>query len=97
MVDQLNKSLAYISILSLSRTFKIHQNSLNRGLSEAHILFTIMGGEMDHIVRQLFEAYKLSFHKDELLSEERSYNKAFVNHSIVQQKGDIESFHQSRF
>lgn len=74
VVDQLNKTPAQISILILLQASKNHKRTLMRILSEAYMSATIIGGEMAHMVRQVFEAYKISFHEDEIPLEGRLNN-----------------------
>lgn len=46
-----------------------------RVLNEAYVPSNITEGEMAHMVGQVFKAYKISFHKDELSPEETAHNR----------------------
>ncbi|KAM3290113.1 hypothetical protein P3S67_018402 [Capsicum chacoense] len=56
-----------------------------RVLDEAYVPATITGGEMEHMVGQVFEAYKISFYDDELPPEGRAHNRAL--HITLQYDG----------
>lgn len=66
VVEHLNKTLIQISILILFQTFENHKNTLIWILSKNYVPATLTGGEMTHMVGQVFEAYEISFHDDEL-------------------------------
>ncbi|XP_070019498.1 uncharacterized protein [Nicotiana sylvestris] len=76
VVEQLNKTLAQISILALLQSSDAHKNALMKILGEAYVASNITGGEMENMVGQILESHKITFHKDELPLEGLSHNKA---------------------
>ncbi|XP_070011122.1 uncharacterized protein [Nicotiana sylvestris] len=82
VIDQLNKTLAQISILALLQSSDAHKNALLKVLSEAYVPINITGGEMENMVGQILENHKITFHEDELPPEGLSHNKAL--HITVQ-------------
>ncbi|XP_070024975.1 uncharacterized protein [Nicotiana sylvestris] len=82
VIDQLNKTPAQISILSLLKNSKTHKNALLKVLSEAYVPNNITGGEMANMVGQVLESHKITFYEDELLPEGLGHNKAL--HITVQ-------------
>ncbi|XP_070007391.1 uncharacterized protein [Nicotiana sylvestris] len=82
VVEQLNKTPAQISILSLLQSSETHKNHLMKILSEAYVPSNITGGQTANMVGQVLESHKITFHEDELPPEGLSHNKAL--HITVQ-------------
>ncbi|XP_070005639.1 uncharacterized protein [Nicotiana sylvestris] len=82
VIDQLNKTLAQISILSLLQNSEAHKNALLKVLTEACVPSNITGREMANMVGQVLESHKITFHEDELPPEGLGHNKAL--HITVQ-------------
>ncbi|XP_069147092.1 uncharacterized protein [Solanum lycopersicum] len=72
----LSKTSSQISILELLQSSETHQDALLKILGEAYVPSNITHGEVSQMVGQVFEAYKISFHKDELPLEGTTHNKA---------------------
>ncbi|KAK4736956.1 hypothetical protein R3W88_000653 [Solanum pinnatisectum] len=76
IVEQLSKTPSQISILSLLQSFETHRNALLKVLGEAYVPSSITHGEVAQMVEQVFDAYRISFHEDELPVEGTAHNRA---------------------
>ncbi|KAK4723775.1 hypothetical protein R3W88_026554 [Solanum pinnatisectum] len=76
IVEQLSKTPSQISILSLLQSSETHRNALLKVLGEAYVPSSITHGEVAQMVEQVFDAYRISFHEDELPVEGTAHNKA---------------------
>ncbi|KAG5608562.1 hypothetical protein H5410_019843 [Solanum commersonii] len=76
VVDQLSKIPPQISILSLLQSSKTHQNALMKVLGEAYVPVGITHVVVARMVGQVFKAYMISFHENELPLEGTSHNEA---------------------
>ncbi|XP_070017204.1 uncharacterized protein [Nicotiana sylvestris] len=81
-VEQLNKTPAQISILTLLQSSEAHKNALIKVLSEAYVPSNITRGKIANMVGQVLESHKITFHEDELPPEGLGHNK--VLHITVQ-------------
>jgi len=75
MVDQLKKTPAKISIMSLILRSKPHRNALQKVLNEAYVPQDIKQKTMEHLVRRIHAANYLYFTEDELDVEGTGHNK----------------------
>ena len=66
IVDQLKKTLAKISIMSLILSSELHQNALQKVLNEANVPQDIEQKAMKHLVGRIHAANYFYFTKDEL-------------------------------
>ncbi|XP_070015159.1 uncharacterized protein [Nicotiana sylvestris] len=76
VIDQLNKTPAQISILSLLQNSKTHKNALLKVLSEAYVPSNITGEEMANMVGLVLESHEITFYEDEQPPEGPGHNKA---------------------
>ncbi|XP_070004823.1 uncharacterized protein [Nicotiana sylvestris] len=76
IVDQLKKTPAQISLMSLLMSFDSHRNALVKVLNEAYVLVETTSEHLETMVAQILEAHKIYFHEDELPPEGLSHNKA---------------------
>ena len=81
VIDQLRKTPAQISLLSLLIHSKEHREVLTRILNEAHISENITVGHLENMVNQIFEVNRITFTDDELPLEGSGHNRAL--HLIV--------------
>jgi len=75
IVDQLKKTPAKISIMSLILNSELHRNSLQKVLNEAYIPQDIEQKTMEHLVGRIHSANYLYFTQDELDAEGTGHNK----------------------
>ncbi|XP_075076785.1 uncharacterized protein LOC142163401 [Nicotiana tabacum] len=76
IVDQLKKTPAQISLMSLLMSSDSHRNALVKVLNEAYVLADTTSDHLESMVAQILEAHKISFHEDELPHEGLIHNKA---------------------
>ena len=76
VIEQLRKTPSQISILALLQSSETHRNALLKIFGEAFVPSNITHGEVSQMVGNVFEAYKIFFHKDELPIERTTHNKA---------------------
>ncbi|XP_027768526.1 uncharacterized protein LOC114074739 [Solanum pennellii] len=76
VIDQLRKTPAQISLLSLLIHSKEHREELTRILNEAHISENITMGHLEKMVNQIFEVNRITFTDDELPLEGPGHNRA---------------------
>ncbi|XP_075099260.1 uncharacterized protein LOC142176092 [Nicotiana tabacum] len=76
VVDQLKKTPAQISLMSLLMSSDSHRNALVKVLNEAYVPAETTSEHLETMVAQILEARKISFHEDELPPEGLSHNKA---------------------
>ncbi|XP_075110577.1 uncharacterized protein LOC142181560 [Nicotiana tabacum] len=76
VVDQLKKTPAQISLMSLLMSSDSHRNALVKLLNEAYVLAETTSEHLETMVAQILKAHKISFHEDELPPEGLSHNKA---------------------
>ena len=75
IMDQLKKTLAMISIMSLILSSEPHRNALQKVLNEAYVPQDIEQKTMEHIVGRIHAANYLYFTEDELDTEGTGHNK----------------------
>ena len=75
IVDQLKKTPAKISIMSLILSSEPHRNALQKVLNEAYVPQDIEQKTMKHLVGRIHAANYLYFTKDELDAEGTGHNK----------------------
>ncbi|RDY12007.1 hypothetical protein CR513_03242, partial [Mucuna pruriens] len=75
LLDQMNKTLALISLLSLLINSESHRNLLFKTMNEAHVAQDIMVEKFGGIVNNLTIGSHLSFSKEEILAEGRGHNQ----------------------
>ncbi|KAK4722012.1 hypothetical protein R3W88_012245 [Solanum pinnatisectum] len=76
IIEQLSKTPSQISILLLLQSSETHRNALLKVLGEAYVPSRITDGVVAQMVGQVYEAYRISFHEDELPLEGTTYNMA---------------------
>ncbi|KAK4737090.1 hypothetical protein R3W88_000787 [Solanum pinnatisectum] len=76
VVEQLKKTPAQISLMSLLMNFVTHRKALVNVLSDAYVPATTTSENFFAMVGQVLEANKVTFHEDELLPEGLGHNKA---------------------
>ncbi|XP_070004447.1 uncharacterized protein [Nicotiana sylvestris] len=76
IVDQLKKTPAQISLMSLLMSSDSHRNALVKVLNEAYVPADTTSDHLESMVAQILEAHKISFHEDELPHEGLIHNKA---------------------
>jgi len=74
-VDQLKKTPAKISIMSLILSSEPHRNALQKVLNEVYVAQDIEQNTMKHLVRRIHAANYLYFMEDELDAEGSEDNK----------------------
>jgi hypothetical protein len=75
MVEQLKKTPARISLLSLILSSELHQNALQKVLNEAYVLQDITYDSIEHLVGRIQATNYLYFTDDELDPEGVGHNK----------------------
>ncbi|XP_055826447.1 uncharacterized protein LOC129894858 [Solanum dulcamara] len=76
VVEQLKKTPAQISLMSLLMSSETHKSALVKVLSEAYVPANIISENLSAMVGQVLEANKVCFHEEELPSEGLGHNKA---------------------
>ncbi|XP_055830762.1 uncharacterized protein LOC129899766 [Solanum dulcamara] len=76
VVEQLKKTPAQISLMSLLMSSETHRSALVKVLSEAYVPANITSENLSAMVGQVLEANKVCFHEEELPSEGLGHNKA---------------------
>ncbi|KAJ8539408.1 hypothetical protein K7X08_013660 [Anisodus acutangulus] len=76
VVEQLKKTPAQISLLSLSINSPTHTRALLEVLKEAYVLRETIGEKLSALVGQILEVHKVFFHDKELPPEGLGHNKA---------------------
>ncbi|XP_070026150.1 uncharacterized protein [Nicotiana sylvestris] len=76
IIDQLRKTSAQISLLSLLIHSKEHARVLIKVLNEAHISKEIPVNQLEKMANRFFEVNRISFTDDELLEEGAGHNRA---------------------
>jgi hypothetical protein len=74
-VDQLKKTPAKISIMSLIPSSEPHRNALQKVLNEAYVLQDIEQMAMEHLVGRIHAANYLYFTEDEMDVKGTGHNK----------------------
>ncbi|KAK4737223.1 hypothetical protein R3W88_000920 [Solanum pinnatisectum] len=75
-IRKFDKTPSQISILSFLQSSETHWNALLKVLGEAYVPSSITHGEVAQMVEQVFDAYRISFHEDELPVERTAHNRA---------------------
>ncbi|XP_055830916.1 uncharacterized protein LOC129899948 [Solanum dulcamara] len=75
VVEQLKKTPAQISLMSLLMSSETHRSALVKVLSEAYVPAEITSENLSAMVGQVLEANKVCFHEEELPSEGLGHNK----------------------
>jgi hypothetical protein len=75
IVDQLKKTSARISLMSLILNSKLHRNSLQKVLNETYVPQDIKQKTMEHLVRRIHATNYLYFTVDDLDAEGTGHNK----------------------
>ena len=81
VIQQLNKSLAQISILALLLSSKVHREALLKALKETHVLTGITDSSFKGMVSLVLATNQVSFSDDELPSKGRDH--ALAMHIVV--------------
>ena len=76
VIEQLKKTPAQISLMSLLMNSATHRNALVKVLSEAYVPAETTSESFSAMVGQVLEANKVSFHEDELPPEGLGHNRA---------------------
>ncbi|XP_059310139.1 uncharacterized protein LOC132061316 [Lycium ferocissimum] len=76
VVEQLKKTPAQISLLSLLMSSETHRNALVKVLTEAYVPAETSSEKFSAMVGEILEAHRVSFHEDELPPEGLGHNKA---------------------
>ncbi|XP_070008472.1 uncharacterized protein [Nicotiana sylvestris] len=76
IVEQLRKTPAQISLLSMLIHSSDHCQALMKILNEAHVLDKIYVNHLERIVHKIFEVNRVMFSDDELPAEDTEHNKA---------------------
>ena len=76
MVEQLNKTLEWISLLSLVTSFEPHRDALMKVLNQAYMAHNISVDKLDHLVGNIVMDNFISFSDDEIPSNGRGSTKA---------------------
>ncbi|XP_070029513.1 uncharacterized protein [Nicotiana sylvestris] len=76
IVEQLRKTPAQISLLSLLIHSDEHRRALMKILNEAHVLDKILVNHLEKIANKIFEVNRVTFSDDELHVEGIEHNKA---------------------
>ncbi|XP_070004885.1 uncharacterized protein [Nicotiana sylvestris] len=76
IVEQLRKTRAQISLLSLLIHSDEHRRALMKILNEAHVPNKISVNHLEKIANKIFEVNRITFSNDELLVEGTEHNKA---------------------
>ena len=76
VIDQLRKTPAQISLLSLLIHSKEHREVLTRILNEAHISENITVGHLENMVNRIFQVNRITFMDNELPLEGSGHNRA---------------------
>ncbi|XP_059289021.1 uncharacterized protein LOC132042521 [Lycium ferocissimum] len=76
VVEQLKKTPAQISLLSLLMNSETHRSALVKVLNEAYVPAETSSEKFSAMVGEVLEAHKVSFHDDELPPEGLGHNKA---------------------
>ncbi|XP_070005541.1 uncharacterized protein [Nicotiana sylvestris] len=76
IIDQLRKTPAQISLLSLLKHSKEHARVLIKVLNEAHISEETTVNQLEKMANRYFEVNRIFFTDDELLEEEAEHNRA---------------------
>ena len=76
MVEQLNKTLARISLVSLLTSFKPHRDALIKVLNQAYVVHNISVDKLDHLVGNIVMENFISFSDDEIPSNGQGSIKA---------------------
>nr|XP_009617693.1 uncharacterized protein LOC104109985 [Nicotiana tomentosiformis] len=77
IVEQLRKTPAQISLLSLLIHLDEHRRALMKILNEAHVPDNITVNHLEKIANKIFEANRITFSDDELSMEGTEHNRAF--------------------
>ena len=75
IVDQLKKTPAKISIMSLILNSELHHNALQKVLNKAYIPQNVEQKTIENLVGRIHDANYLYFMEDELDAEETGHNK----------------------
>jgi hypothetical protein len=75
IVDQLKRTPARISLMSLILSFELHRNALQKVLNEAYVPQDIEQKTMEHLVGRIHASNYLYFTADELDAEGTGHNK----------------------
>ncbi|RDY11603.1 hypothetical protein CR513_03703, partial [Mucuna pruriens] len=75
MLDQLHKTLARVSLVSLLINSEGHHNLLLKVLNDAHVAQDIMPEKFEGIINNITASRHLSFFEDEIPTEGRSHNQ----------------------
>ena len=76
IIDQLRKTPAQISLLSLLIHSKEHREVLTRILNEEHISENITVAHFEKMVNRIFEVNRITFTDDELPLEGSGHNRS---------------------
>ncbi|XP_070029343.1 uncharacterized protein [Nicotiana sylvestris] len=85
IIEQLRKTPAQISLLSLLLHSKEHARVLIKTLNEAHVLEKTTMNELEKMANRFFEVNRISFTDDELPEEGAGHNRAL--HLVVKCEG----------
>ncbi|XP_019248614.1 PREDICTED: uncharacterized protein LOC109227879 [Nicotiana attenuata] len=85
IIDQLRKTPAQISLLSLLLHSKEHCRVLIQTLNEAYVSETTTVNQLEKMAERFFEVHKISFSDDDLPEEGAGHNKAL--HLMVKCEG----------
>ena len=66
VIEQLNKMLARISLLSLFQNSEVHRSALLKALGEAYVTPTILVDEIDQLVRNIIADACIAFTNEEI-------------------------------
>ena len=89
VTEQLNKTLARISLLSLFQNSKVHHNALLKALGEAYMTPTISVDGIDQLVGNVTAGACIAFTDEEIPPEGRDSTKAF--HITIKCKSHVMS------
>ncbi|XP_073260913.1 uncharacterized protein [Populus alba] len=84
IVDQLKKTPARISLMSLILSSEPHRNALQKVLNEAYVPQDIEQKTMEHLVGRIHASNYLYFTADELSAEGTGHKQAIVYHREMQ-------------
>ena len=79
VVEQLNKTSARISLLSLLTSFKPHREALIKVLNQVYVAHNISMDKLDHLVENIMMDNFISFSNDEISLDGRGSRKLYIS------------------
>ena len=89
VIEQLNKILARISLLSLFQNSEVHRETLLKALGEAYVTPTISIDEIDHLIGNITVDACIAFTDDEIPPKGQGNTKAL--HITIKCKSHVMS------